>query len=135
MTLGRNTARLPNGFTRLELLIVTAIWGVLAALTLTACLRAKANAHETKCRSNLRQLALAMHMYLADSSGRFPKHARVIATGRDSIEFWGDGWVKKLLPCATPQVSECPSDPGYRRYLAGSRNAGELDGALSDYEL
>ena len=130
-----NTKRLPKGFTLLELLTVTAILGILSALVVGACVKAKAKAQRVVCQSNLRQVGLAMRMYLDDNSGRFPMRARIIATDRDGVHYWGDGWVEKLLPYATPQVFRCPSDPWWRRQAAGGRNGGGLDEAQSDYWL
>jgi len=59
-------------FTLLELLVVVAIIGVLAGLLVPVLSKARAAAKTTHCLGNLRQLSLAIQMYVDDNGGRLP---------------------------------------------------------------
>lgn len=67
-----------HGYTLVELLTVIAIIGVLVALLLPAIQRARESARSTQCKSNLRQIGLAMTRYLDQRGerGKFPMAAR-----------------------------------------------------------
>ncbi|HEY3914218.1 MAG TPA: DUF1559 domain-containing protein [Verrucomicrobiae bacterium] len=55
-----------GGFTLVELLTVVAIIGVLTALLLSSLSEAKAQGRNAVCKGHLRQIGLAMTMYLSD---------------------------------------------------------------------
>ena len=61
-----------RGFTLIELLVVIAIIGLLAALLMPAVNRSRAMARSTACLGNLRQIGLAVQMYVNDHDGRLP---------------------------------------------------------------
>src|SRR5579883_2765416 len=57
-----------GGFTLIELLVVIGVIAILAALLFPALNRAKTAANSAACKSNLRQLILAMTLYTQQSS-------------------------------------------------------------------
>ena len=63
---------LAPAFTLIELLVVIGIVGLLAALLLPVLGRAKELGRATACLSNLRQLGVALQLYVQDNQNRLP---------------------------------------------------------------
>ena len=61
-----------KGFTLIELLVVIAIIAILAAMLLPALSQAREKARAARCTANLKQLALAIHMYAQDNNDYLP---------------------------------------------------------------
>jgi len=61
-----------KGFTLIELLVVIAIIGILAAMVFPVFARARESARKAVCLSNVKNLALAIQMYLSDNNDTFP---------------------------------------------------------------
>ena len=60
-----------NGFTLIELLVVIAIIAILAAMLFPVFARARESARKIQCLSNIKNVAIAVQMYLTDYE-RFP---------------------------------------------------------------
>lgn len=106
-----------RGFTLVEILIVIAVVGVLAAILFPVFARVREAGRRTVCLSHLTQLALGMQQYVADNNGRYP--ARKSPDGEniemgvliDSDVNQGPfGWQYAVFPyIRTGGVFGCPS--------------------------
>ncbi len=112
------------GFTLIELLVVIAIIAILAAILFPVFARAREQARQTSCMSNLRQIGLAWQMYAGDNDdlgvpyGYFnPEPAP--RYNDDNGGLWD--WPVLLQPyIQNRQIYECPSYPGIIYDLPGS---------------
>ena len=124
--------RRKSGFTLIELLVVIAIIGVLIALLLPAIQQAREAARRSQCKSNLKQIGLALANY-NDAHRRFPP-LHIMAPGSEdgqggsagghsncgsTLRHCGShiGWVAQLLPFLDEQsvYDQINFSRGYRK--------------------
>lgn len=113
-----------RAFTLIEILIVVAIMGILAAILFPAFAAARGKARTVACASNLRQLGLAVEQYTSDYE-RYPRG--LDPADSETPEIWANAQVAqgvnfaevRLLPdvldtyVKTRAVWRCPSDFGF----------------------
>jgi prepilin-type N-terminal cleavage/methylation domain-containing protein/prepilin-type processing-associated H-X9-DG protein len=82
-----------RGFTLIELLVVIAIIGILAAMVFPVFARARESARKVVCLSNVKNIALAVQMYLADNNDTLfpPEHRQEVYDFMDAAPGGGNG--------------------------------------------
>ena len=70
-----------RGFTLVELLVVIGIIALLISILLPALNKARAQANDVKCASNIRQLAIALVNYAAENKGKYPPNVNAGGLG------------------------------------------------------
>lgn len=106
-----------NSFTLIELLVTIAIIGILAAMLLPALNSSRERAKQIACIGNLKQIGLALNMYLSDNNFIMPycTMSRVPPTsGEENLA----SIVDVLLPYTNNNrdVFCCPGDPNKERF-------------------
>lgn len=81
------------GFTVLEMLVVIAVIGILAAMLWPVINSASESSNAAKCLGNLRQIASIMNLYISDNNGSIPP-------GRNGVNTGADTWYSNLTPYA-----------------------------------
>jgi len=109
-----------RAFTLIELLVVIAIVAILAALLLPALSRAKESGRRTACINNLRQLDLALRVYVDEHEGFFTPRMLLRQWPSQLIDYYQE---LNVLRCPTENLA------------AGNGNRDEADLAPRSYLL
>jgi prepilin-type N-terminal cleavage/methylation domain-containing protein len=114
-------------FTLVELLVVIAIIGILVALLLPAVQAAREAARRSTCVNNLKQLALAVHLY-HDANQVFPISISPWAEGpRPTRNTSGKGWIISVLPHLEESALFDAFVPGFEGVMTAGRGIAHRD--------
>ncbi len=98
-----------RGFTLIELLVVIAIIAILAAILFPVFLAAKKVARKSTCQSNIKQLNVALLLYVGDWDQKFPTIPVVPLDPAEEPMNGMNGYIIKYLK--TWAVFQCPNVP------------------------
>jgi len=112
---GRATKETKRAFSLVELLVVIAIIGLLLSILTPSLVRARATAKRLACAHNLKQINLAVNLYLNSQDNTYPCAQDLLPAG-----YWlwmGRGWRRFVEPYLgdridvnNPSVLLCPQD-------------------------
>src|SRR5215210_3451156 len=104
------------GFTLIELLVVIAIIAILAAILFPVFAQAREKARQTTCSSNVKNLGLAIMMYVQDYDDTYPPlwYAQGDGHWPNTVRpYIGQGGTDATGKKWTEGIMVCPSSGGY----------------------
>jgi prepilin-type N-terminal cleavage/methylation domain-containing protein/prepilin-type processing-associated H-X9-DG protein len=118
-----------RGFNLIELLVVMAIIAILAGLLLPSLGNSKLSAQRIQCLSNLRQMAIAAHVYVNDNSDFYPIAYYYDQINGVNASFAWDFTTVETSPnsvipgllwegTGTEKIQQCPSFIGAANWLS-----------------
>lgn len=124
-----------NGFTLIELMVVISIISLLVSILLPALSTARRQAKSIQCASQVKQIGVAMHLYLHDYDGYFPPTYDSVTKFGGKVPTSGPTWAEYFAAkyLQGKKLLECPESPsgwsaaagyyvqyGLNRYLQGT---------------
>jgi prepilin-type N-terminal cleavage/methylation domain-containing protein/prepilin-type processing-associated H-X9-DG protein len=105
-----------SAFTLIELLVVIAIISILAAILFPVFAQAREKARAIACMSNMRQIGLAVQMYVGDNNDQLFNRANWAYSRAGDIPYQGtyraNAWWNQMMPyIKSVNVFRCPDDP------------------------
>lgn len=105
-----------RGLSLVELLVVVAVISILAGILMPVLAQARRAAQKSACAANVRQLGLALRMYVDDHDGSYPMGAYLEGTS-SSLSAWNVSWHNELMGYLNdPRLLSCPLAPARSDY-------------------